>query len=135
MRLRQCFFFCKFWLNFKNTPYIERFGLCIWCMWCGLQISQHPPEGHLKKTRFWKYFGKTHTWTLVPEYLFNKVAGLQPTTLLKRDFHTGVFPLILCILRQIFYRTMLKRNLHDHLRRSYFKNLIPNNVPFLCVQT
>ena len=51
------------------------------------------------KKLFWKYFDKTHRGTLVPEYLFKKVADLQPATLLKRDFDIGVFPLILRIFR------------------------------------
>ena len=38
----------------------------------------------------------------MPEYLFNKVADLQPTTLLKIDFDTGVFPLMLRIFRAHF---------------------------------
>ena len=59
-------------------------------------------EDYLQKKLFWKYFGKTHRWTLESEYLFNKVADLQPATLLKRDFDTGVFQLILRIFRAHF---------------------------------
>ena len=41
--------------------------------------------------------------TLELEYLFNKVADLKSTTLLKRDFDTGVFPLILRIFSGTFF--------------------------------
>ena len=36
-------------------------------------------------------FRNIHRKTPLPETLFNKVAGLRPGTLLKRDSNTGVF--------------------------------------------
>ena len=106
-------FFCEFWLIFRNTSYIEYLGWkntsaldLVRVMWSPDFIAL--TRGLSTKKLFRKYFGKTHRWTLAPEYLFQKVAGLQPPTLLKRDFDTGVFPLILCYFRAHFYRARLK---------------------------
>ena len=63
-----------------------------------------------KYSRFFKIFSlkfrKFHRKTFVLESLFNKVAGLRPATLLKRDSKTSVFLWNLRIFwEHLFYRT------------------------------
>ena len=53
-------------------------------------LKKQPPEV-LCKDRFSYKFCKLHRKTPVPESLFNKVVGVRPATLLKRDSGTGVF--------------------------------------------
>ena len=70
-------------------------------------IQKHPLEVFCKKRCSWT-FCKIHRKTPVPESLFNKVPGLRPTTLLKKDSSTGVFLRILRdFLEHLFYRTPL----------------------------
>ena len=48
-----------------------------------MNVQKQPPEAFCKKMCSWK-FHKVHRKTPVPEAFFNKVAGLRPTTLLKK---------------------------------------------------
>ena len=55
------------------------------------------------------------------EFLFNKVAGLRPVTLLKRDSNTGIFCEYFEILKNRFFEKYLrtvaseKRSLHSYI--------------------
>ena len=53
-------------------------------MLCQLQKKRKKEKNRL-------YIHKIHRKITMPESLFNKVAGLRPATLLKRDSGTGVF--------------------------------------------
>ena len=78
------------------------------------------------KKPFWKYFGKTHRQTFVPEYLFKKVPGLQRATLLKADFDTGVFPLTLRIFRAHFLQNKTEREIYMTIEQGAIsKTLYP----------
>ena len=90
-----------------------------------------------KKKLFRKYFDKTHRWTLVSKYLFNKVADLQSGTLLERDSSTGVFLTILSSFLEHIFKEHLRvkgNEICSYLTRSHFKNFISNSIPFLCAK-
>ena len=56
-------------------------------------FNKQPPELFCKK-RCSQKCRKIHRKTPLPESLFNKVGGLRPATLLKRDSGTGVLQLV-----------------------------------------
>ena len=56
-----------------------------------MRICSEATTGGVYKKRCSKKLRKFHRKATVLESLFNKVAGLRPATLLKRDSNTGAF--------------------------------------------
>ena len=131
-------FFRIFWIIFKNTPYIDHLRV----------TSSEHGYINLHALHFAHVIsccsGNISQNSLVPEYLFDKVVDLQFAVLLKRDFNTDAFPLIVSIFRAHILVDHLRvkgtyfvgspkgeREISDYLTRSYFKNLISSNMLFM----
>ena len=76
----------------KKQVFLQSFNI-LKCVVVGLSIvegQKQPPEVFCKKVvlkNFTNFTGKQLCWSV----FFNKVAGLRPATLLKRDSYTAVF--------------------------------------------
>ena len=65
-------------------------------------------------------FRNIHRKTPLPETLFNKVAGLRPGTLLKRDSNTGVFLWILRNFKNTYFEEHLSTGASSMSRLKFF---------------